>query len=77
MSLISPDPADLKALLAETHTTRAQAAELLHISLDGVIAALSPATSKKSRRMSLSAYELLLLKLDRHPDARLVPRPSK
>lgn len=71
---MSPDPVDLKTLLFETGTTRAAAAGMVHMSLDGFIAGMTPSTSRKSRRMSLAAYELLLLKLDRHPDARLVPR---
>ena len=71
---MSPEPADLKALLAATGTTRADAADLVHMSLDGFIAGMTPETSRKARRMSLAAYELLLLKLDRHPTNRLVKR---
>jgi hypothetical protein len=65
---------DIKALLRDHNVTRAQAAEMLDVSVHTIDSWTAPDTSAKHRTMPLSSWEMLLLSLDAHPSKRLVDK---
>lgn len=64
----------IKALLAEHKLTRAQAATMLDVSVHTVDSWTAPPSSSKHRDIPLASWEMLLLKLNAHPEKMLVDR---
>ena len=62
-----PTPEELRTLFNEMGHSRAEIAELLHVSRKGLEKWTAPSGSASHRDIPLAAYELLLLKIERHP----------
>lgn len=62
-----PSSEEIRALIKEAGLTRAEAAALLHVPRRRLNHWVAPETGLEHRPMPLSAYELLLIKLDKHP----------
>ncbi|RDH41992.1 helix-turn-helix domain-containing protein [Zooshikella ganghwensis] len=62
-----PSSEEIRALIKEAGLTRAEAAALIHVPRRRLNRWVSPEDSMDYREMPLSAYELLLIKLNKHP----------
>ena len=69
--LKEPDAQTLRSLMKEARISRQEVAELLHVNTNVVSAWVSSADTSLHRPMPLMAWELLLLKLNRHPSKRV------
>lgn len=69
--LKAPDPETLRSLMKEVRISRQEVAELLHVSTNTVNAWAAAEDTSLHRPMPLMAWELLLLKLNRHPSKRV------
>lgn len=69
--LIAPDSETLRKLLKEVRISRQEVAELLHVNIHTVNAWAATEGTSLYRPMPLMAWELLLLKLNRHPLKRV------
>ena len=65
--ITTPTPEELRELFNEVGLKRADIAEILHVSRKGLEKWTAPAGSASHRDIPLAAYELLLLKTERHP----------
>lgn len=72
--LTQPTPEQLRELIKKHGITRIEAAKLVHVSANAWHKWSATEGSINSRAMPLSAWELLLLKLDEHPTQKLVDR---
>lgn len=66
-----PDAETLRDLMKDVKITRQEVAELLHVSTNTVNAWVAVEDTSLHRPMPLMAWELLLLKLNRHPSKRV------
>ena|GEM_PF-6465499 len=66
-----PDPETLRSLFKELKVSRQEVAELLHVSTHTVNTWVAAEGTSLHRPMPLMAWELLLLKLNRHPSKRV------
>jgi DNA-binding transcriptional regulator YiaG len=65
---------DIKHLFSHHEITRAEAAELLDVSVHTVDSWTAPPSSTKHRAIPLACWEMLLLKLNAHPEKMLIDR---
>ncbi len=65
--IAQPTPEELRALFNDVKFPRAEIAKLLHVARKGLEKWTAPKGSASHRGIPLAAYELLLLKLGRHP----------
>ncbi len=65
--LILPEPEEIRELIKEAGFTRAEAAEMIHVSRRQLSKWLAPTDSQNLREMPLAAFELLLIKIGKHP----------
>lgn len=70
--LVLPEPEEIRDMIKEAGLTRTDAANLLHMSRRKLSHWLAPANSTEYRAMPLSAYELLLIKLGKHPQYKKI-----
>lgn len=70
-ALKAPDAQALRSLMKEVRITRQEVAELLHVNIHTVNAWAAAEDTPLHRPMPLMAWELLLLKLNRHPSRRV------
>ncbi len=71
-NIVKPSPDELRALFNDSDMPRADVAELLHVSRKGLEKWTAPLGSASHRDIPLAAYELLLIKLDKHPNYKKV-----
>ncbi|MCX4026432.1 hypothetical protein H0A36_27290 [Endozoicomonas sp. SM1973] len=64
---IAHSPETLREIVKEAGLTRAEAAELLHLSRNKFSRWLAPEYAEDHRPIPLAAFELLLIKLNKHP----------
>lgn len=69
--LKAPDAETLRNLMKDVKITRQEVAELLHVNTNTVNAWAAAEDTSLHRPMPLMAWELLLLKLNRHPSKRV------
>jgi hypothetical protein len=72
--LEQPTPEQLRELIKKHGITRADAASMVHVSTNAWHKWSATKGSMNAREIPMSAWELLLLKLDEHPTKRLVDR---
>ncbi|WP_423370156.1 helix-turn-helix domain-containing protein [Burkholderia sp. LMG 32019] len=70
--ITQPTPADVRQLLDESGLSREQFAELAHVSKLTIHKWVLPAENQNHRGIPLAAWELLLLKLGKHPTKKLI-----
>lgn len=71
-SLSLPSPLDIRRTLKESGVTREEAAGMVHVSYRTWHSWSAPEGTNNHRQMPLAAWELLLLKLGKHPTKKLV-----
>lgn len=72
--LLPPTRENIRILLDAHHIDRAGAAALLSVSVHTVDSWTAPDESPKNRKMPISSWEMLMLKLNAHPHKILVDR---
>ena len=72
-----PTPDELRGLLEEEQVTAADAGRLINISPDSMRRCTQPVESPRYRKLSMAAWELLLLKLNRHPAFVMIDKPDR
>jgi len=72
IEIAQPTPADVRKLLDESGLSREQFAELAHVSKLTIHKWVLPTENQNHRGISLAAWELLLLKLGKHPTKKLI-----
>ncbi|MCY0856445.1 helix-turn-helix domain-containing protein [Cupriavidus sp. D39] len=70
--LKQPTPEEVRALLNDSGLSREDFAALVHVSKLTVHKWVLPKDSENHRGIPLAVWELLLLKLGRHPEKKLV-----
>jgi len=76
MNIQSPTPEELREVMHGACLTREDVASHLHVSLRAVMNWLLPVASKGHRDMPPAAWELLLLKVGRHDEYKLVRKKA-
>ena len=71
MVIIQPTPDEIRTVLTESGLSREEFAALVHVSKLTVHKWVLPKESANHRGIPLAAWELILLKLDKHPTKRL------
>ena len=72
--LTQPTPEELRTLFSDIELSRAEIAELLYVSRKGLEKWTATECSASHREMPMGAYELLLLKVGRHPGYKKLAR---
>lgn len=72
IEITQPTPADVRKLLDESGLSREQFAELAHVSKLTIHKWVLPTENPNHRGIPLAAWELLLLKLGKHPTKKLI-----
>lgn len=70
--ITQPTPGDVRSLLDESGLSREQFAELVHVSKLTIHKWVLPVENQNHRGIPLAAWELLLLKLGKHPTKKLI-----
>ncbi|MFM0347672.1 helix-turn-helix domain-containing protein [Paraburkholderia sp. RL17-347-BIC-D] len=70
--ITQPSPAEVRQLLEDSGMSREQFAELVHVSKLTIHKWVLPEGNQNHRGIPLAAWELLLLKLGKHPSKKLV-----
>ncbi|MFM0607660.1 transcriptional regulator [Paraburkholderia sediminicola] len=70
--ITQPSPAEVRQLLENSGLSREQFAELVHVSKLTIHKWVLPDDNQNHRGIPLAAWELLLLKLDKHPTKKLI-----
>jgi DNA-binding transcriptional regulator YiaG len=70
--ITQPSPAEVRQLLEDSDLSREQFAELVHVSKLTIHKWVLPEENQNHRGIPLAAWELLLLKLGKHPTKKLI-----
>jgi DNA-binding transcriptional regulator YiaG len=70
--ITQPLPAEVRQLLETSGLSREQFAELVHVSKLTIHKWVLPEENQNHRGIPLAAWELLLLKLGKHPTKKLI-----
>lgn len=70
--ITQPSPAEVRQLLETSGLSREQFAELVHVSKLTIHKWVLPEENQNHRGIPLAAWELLLLKLGKHPTKKLI-----
>ncbi|MFM0663811.1 helix-turn-helix domain-containing protein [Paraburkholderia sediminicola] len=70
--ITQPTFAEVRQLLEDSDLSREQFAELVHVSKLTIHKWVLPDDNQNHRGIPLAAWELLLLKLDKHPTKKLI-----
>jgi DNA-binding transcriptional regulator YiaG len=70
--ITQPTPAEVRQLLEDSDLSREQFAELVHVSKLTIHKWVLPEENQNHRGIPLAAWELLLLKLNKHPTKKLI-----
>ena len=65
--LVLPEPEEIREIIKDSGMTRAEVARALHTSRNQLNKWLAPRGRAESIKMPLAAFELLLIKIGKHP----------